>query len=154
MLSWYWISTFQSCVSLSILKSQYVQQKVTDFHKSVDTLQISHEAKLRELAYPFVKYAKVANMPRNIDSYYIDTHYVSIDSVIMCVIIIHYVSIDSFIMYVIIIHYVSIDSVIICVIIIHYASIDSVIMYVIIIHYVSIDSEQWTNKCFCNQQKC
>ena len=48
-----------------------MQQKVKDFHKSVDTFRISHEAKLRELAYPFVKYAKVSNIPRNIDSYYI-----------------------------------------------------------------------------------
>ena len=51
-------------------KAQYVQQKVKDFHKSMDTLRISQEAKLRELAYPFVKYARAKKVTTSIDSYY------------------------------------------------------------------------------------
>ena len=50
-------------------KAQIVQQKVTDFHKSLDTFRISYEAKLRELAYPFVQYAIEHNVSTSIESY-------------------------------------------------------------------------------------
>ena len=51
-------------------KAQIVQQKVTDFHKSLDTFRISYEAKLRELAYPFVQYAIEHNVSSSIESFY------------------------------------------------------------------------------------
>ena len=52
-------------------KAQYVQEKVKDFHKSLDTFRISQEAKLRELAYPFVKYARKNKVNTSIESYYL-----------------------------------------------------------------------------------
>ena len=52
-------------------KAQIVQQKVTEFHKSLDTFRINQEAKLRELVYPFVKYAKANNITTSIESYYL-----------------------------------------------------------------------------------
>ena len=52
-------------------KAQYVQEKVKDFHKSLDTFRISQEAKLCELAYPFVKYARKNKVNTSIESYYL-----------------------------------------------------------------------------------
>ena len=43
-------------------KAQFVQLKVTDYRSSLDTFRIIREAKLRELVYPFVKYARQNNI--------------------------------------------------------------------------------------------
>ena len=52
-------------------KAQLVQLKVTDFHKSLDTFRIAYEAKLRELVYPFVTYAREAGIPPTVEQFYI-----------------------------------------------------------------------------------
>ena len=47
-----------------------MQQKVTDFRKSLDTYRAVRQAKLRELVTPFVKYAKENNIDIDINSYF------------------------------------------------------------------------------------
>ena len=51
-------------------KAQLVQYKVVDFHKSWDTCQASRQAKCLELAYPFVKHAKVEGIPVTMQNFY------------------------------------------------------------------------------------
>ena len=50
-------------------KAQFVQLKVTDYKSSLDTFRISREAKLRELVYPFVKYARQNNIKRSLEMF-------------------------------------------------------------------------------------
>jgi hypothetical protein len=51
-------------------KAQFMQQKVTDFRKSLDTCRTAHEAKLRELVTPFVKFARENDLPIDAKAYY------------------------------------------------------------------------------------
>ena len=50
-------------------KALFMQEKVTDFRKSLDTYRTVRGAKLRELVTPFVKYAKDNDLEINVDSY-------------------------------------------------------------------------------------
>jgi hypothetical protein len=50
-------------------KAQLVQYKVVDVHKSWDTCQAIRQAKCLELAYPFVKHAKVEGIPVTIQNF-------------------------------------------------------------------------------------
>ena len=51
-------------------KAQFMQQKVTDFRKSLDTCRTVHEAKLRELVTPFVKFARENTIPIDSKAFY------------------------------------------------------------------------------------
>ena len=51
-------------------KGLFMQQKVTEFRKSLDTYRAVRKAKLRELVTPFVKYAREQNTPIDIKSYF------------------------------------------------------------------------------------
>ena len=50
-------------------KALFMQEKVTDYRKSMDTCKTVRTAKVRELATPFVKYAKENNLDINVDSF-------------------------------------------------------------------------------------
>ena len=50
-------------------KALFMQQKVTDFRKSLDTYRIMRSAKLREFVTPFVKYSKENNLDVNVPSF-------------------------------------------------------------------------------------
>ena len=50
-------------------KALFMQEKVTDFRKSLDTLRIVRAAKLRELVTPFVRYAKENSLDINVSSF-------------------------------------------------------------------------------------
>ena len=50
-------------------KALFMQQKVTDFRKSLDTYRTVREAKLRELVTPFVKYAKENNISIDVKTF-------------------------------------------------------------------------------------
>ena len=50
-------------------KALFMQEKVTDFRKSLDTYRTVRKAKLREFVTPFIKYAKENNLEINLDSF-------------------------------------------------------------------------------------
>ena len=50
-------------------KALFVQQKVTDFRKSLDTYRIVRSAKLREIVNPFVRYARENGLDINVASF-------------------------------------------------------------------------------------
>ena len=50
-------------------KALFMQQKVTDFRKSLDTYRAARAAKLRELVTPYVKYAKETNLKMDVNSF-------------------------------------------------------------------------------------
>ena len=50
-------------------KALFMQEKVTDFRKSKDTLKAARGAKLREFVTPFVKYARVKNLKREVKNF-------------------------------------------------------------------------------------
>ena len=50
-------------------KALFMQEKVTDFRKSLDTYRTVRKAKLREFVTPFIKYAKENDLAINVDSF-------------------------------------------------------------------------------------
>ena len=50
-------------------KALFMQEKVTDFRKSLDTYRTARAAKLRELVMPFVKYALENDVKMDIENY-------------------------------------------------------------------------------------
>ena len=50
-------------------KALFMQEKVTDFRKSLDTYRTAREAKLREFVTPYVKYARENNLDINVASF-------------------------------------------------------------------------------------
>ena len=64
------LSELCKAINFESPKAQIVQEKVKDFHKSLDTFRISQEAKICELVYPYVKYAMEHNIPTSVESYY------------------------------------------------------------------------------------
>ena len=50
-------------------KALFMQEKVTDFRKSLDTYRTVREAKLRELVTPYVKYSKENKLKIDVKSY-------------------------------------------------------------------------------------
>ena len=71
------LSELCKSILLESPKSQFMIEKGTEFRKCFDVLRTSHEAKLRELAYPFVKWANKTNVDISLDSYHLwFKHYV------------------------------------------------------------------------------
>ena len=52
-------------------KALFMQEKVTDFRKSLDTYRTVREAKLRELVTPYVKYSLENNLQIDVKSYFL-----------------------------------------------------------------------------------
>ena len=50
-------------------KALFMQQKVTDFRKSLDTYRIARSAKLRELVTLYVKYARENNVELSVSAF-------------------------------------------------------------------------------------
>ena len=50
-------------------KALFMQEKVTDFRKSLDTYRTYRQAKLRELVTPFIKYAKENKLKVDLNSF-------------------------------------------------------------------------------------
>ena len=50
--------------------AKFVQLKVTDYRLSLDTFRIRREAKLFELVYPFVKYARQNNIKISLEMFF------------------------------------------------------------------------------------
>ena len=48
-----------------------MQQKVTDFRKSLDTYRTARQAKLREIVTPYVKYARENNITIDVKSFFV-----------------------------------------------------------------------------------
>ena len=57
-----WNLDLSESILLKSPKSQFMIEKGTEFRKCFDVLRTSHEAKLRELVYPFVKWANKKNL--------------------------------------------------------------------------------------------
>ena len=76
------ILIYQSCANPFCLRvPSMCSKKGRILITNLDTLRISQEAKLRELAYPFPRYARAQIVTTSIDSYYNNRFIFSIDEI-------------------------------------------------------------------------